>query len=202
MESQKVLFTIGYSTHDWPDFIAMLQQHGVTAIADVRSHPISRLPQYRKNELQQQLKPFDIEYGFLGRELGARRIESECYEDGQAVYERIAQLSIFREGLERIIRGLEQHRIALMCAEKEPLDCHRSVLICRHLKDQGFPIYHILSDGSLENHTATERRLLRITDTERTLFEPDLTDDQLLNRAYESRGREIAYRPDLEGELG
>ena len=188
------LYTIGHSTHDWSVFVALLRRHGITAIADVRSQPTSRLPQYVKAELQASLKEVGIEYVFLGRELGARRDEPECYDDIHAVYERIAELPAFREGLDRIVRGLEKHRIALMCAEKEPLDCHRTVLICRHLRRRGIPIGHILADGSLEDHEATERRLLKVTKTERTLFEPNLTEEELLNQAYETRGREIAYR--------
>ena len=201
MEGERpALFTIGHSTHEWLEFLALLQKHGVTAVADVRSQPSSRLPQYVKAELQAQLNHGGIEYVFLGRELGARRDEPECYYGGQAVYARIADLPIFREGLDRIARGLEKHRIALMCAEKEPLDCHRTVLICRHLRGRGIPINHILADGSLEDHEATERRLLRITNTERTLFEPNLTDEELLNQAYETRGREIAYRAVSQGD--
>lgn len=201
MEAQRpILFTIGHSTHEWPRFVGLLQMHGVSAIADVRSQPTSRLPQYVRAELQAGLKEASIEYVFLGRELGARRHESECYDEGQAVYEKIADLPAFRAGLDRIVRGLEKHCIALMCAEKEPLDCHRTVLICRHLRSRGIPIRHILADGSVEDHEATERRLLRITNTERTLFEPDLTEEELLNQAYETRGREIAYRAVSQGD--
>ncbi len=189
-----VLFTVGHSTFDWPDFVALLKKYGVTAIADVRSQPVSRLPQYNMEALQVALKQAGIEYVFLGRELGARRHEPECYEDDLAVYERIADLPAFHAGLERIIRGLAKYRIALMCAEKEPLDCHRTVLISRHLRNYGFPIRHILADAGLEDHTTTERRLIKLTNTERTLFEPDLTENELLNQAYEARGREIAYR--------
>lgn len=201
MEAERsLLFTIGHSTHDWVEFVTLLQEHGVTAVADVRSQPSSRLPQYVKVQLQAGLKEAGIDYVFLGRELGARRDEPECYDDDQAVYEKIADLPAFREGLDRIVRGLEKHRIALMCAEKEPLDCHRTVLICRHLRSRGIPIRHILADGTLEDHEATERRLLRITNTERTLFEPDLTEEELLNQAYEARGREIAYRAVSQGD--
>jgi uncharacterized protein (DUF488 family) len=194
-----VLFTIGYSTHPWPHLLELLQRQGVTAIADVRSQPVSRLPQYNKAELQPALIGVGIEYAFLGRELGARREERECYENGQAIYEKIAELPAFREGLERILRGLDRHRIALMCAEKEPLDCHRTVLVCQHLRGHQINIRHILADGETEDHSATERRLLQMTATSRNLFESDLTEDDLLNRAYETRGRQIAYRMTSEG---
>lgn len=193
-EVLKTLFTIGHSNHDWPVFLELLTRHGISAVADVRSQPTCRLPQYDRSELSANLAARGIEYVFLGRELGARRTERECYEDGQAVYEQVAHLPAFRWGLERIQKGLKQHAIALMCAEKEPLDCHRTILICRHLRDLGITIQHILADGEVENHADTERRLLRLTDERPTLFEPNLSERDLIERAYETRGRQIAYR--------
>jgi GNAT superfamily N-acetyltransferase len=87
-----------------------------------------------------------------------------------------------------------------MCAEKEPLDCHRTILVCRHLRNRGIAIRHILADGQAEDHAAAERRLLRLTKEERTLFEPDVSEEELLRRAYEKRGRQIAYRMCAEGD--
>ncbi len=84
--------------------------------------------------------------------------------------------------------------------EKEPLDCHRTILVCRHLGGRGIAIRHILADGQTEDHAAAERRLLRLTREERTLFEPDVTDEELLRRAYEKQGRQIAYRMCAEGD--
>lgn len=199
MEAERpVLFTIGHSTHEWPEFVALLRKHGVTAIADVRSQPASRLPQYKKAALQAGLKEAGINYVFLGRELGARRAEPECYDGDQVSYERIARLPRFLEGLERLRQGSREFRIALMCAEKEPLDCHRTILVCRQLRN-GFRIRHILADGSIEEHEQTERRLVRQMDVTRTLFEPNLTEEDLIQQAYEARGRQIAYRADHEG---
>ena len=99
------------------------------------------------------------------------------------MYERIAELPAFREGLARVIESVGRQRLALMCAEKEPLDCHRTILVCRHLRNQGIAIRHILADGEAEDHAAAERRLLRLTKEERTLFEPDVTEEELLGRA-------------------
>ncbi len=191
---QQALFTIGHSNHELAAFLDLLRRHDVTAVADVRSQPTSWLPYFQGSALAESLRDAGIEYVFLGRELGARRSEAECYEDGRADYERIARLPAFQRGLARIRRGLEEHRICLVCAEKEPLDCHRTILVCRHLRGADVHIGHILADGALEEHAATERRLLKLTDVQPTLFEPDLTVADLLERAYEVRGREIAYR--------
>ncbi len=77
--------------------------------------------------------------------------------------------------------------------QKEPLDCHRTILICRALRRE-FQIAHVLEDGTTEDHAVTERRLVREMDIARTLFEPDLTEEQLIDQAYDKRGRQIAYR--------
>jgi len=193
------IFTIGHSNHSLEDFISLLRGHGITAVADVRSHPYGRLEHFDREHLSAALQAAGIEYVFLGRELGARREESECYEDGMALYEKIGELPAFREGLSRLCRGAEKYRLAIMCAEKEPLDCHRTILICRHLRDSGLQLMHILADGNLEEHACTEKRLVRQMGITRTLFEPNLTDEELLERAYHERGQEIAYQTSQEG---
>jgi uncharacterized protein (DUF488 family) len=199
MASEKpVILTIGCSTHSLEDFMALLGRHAVTAVADVRSQPYGRLEHFNRENLAADLKAAGIEYVFLGRELGARREEQECYEDGVALYERIAGLPAFHDGLLRLCRGAEKYRLAIMCAEKEPLDCHRTILVCRHLRAFGAQITHILADGSLEEHAVTEKRLVRQMGVTRTLFEPDLTDDELVERAYDERAQEIAYHADRE----
>jgi uncharacterized protein (DUF488 family) len=194
--SLKTLFTIGHSNHELPAFLALLARHGVSAVADVRSQPTCWLPHFERAQLSTALRDAGIDYFFLGQELGARRSEPECYEDGRADYERIGRLPAFQRGLTRVRTGLEKRGICLLCAEKEPLDCHRTILVCRHLRGPDLQIRHILADGELEEHTATEERLMKLTDVQPTLFEPDL---DLLEEAYAIRGREIAYRTPADG---
>jgi uncharacterized protein (DUF488 family) len=191
--------TIGHTTHELDAFVAMLKQHGVTAVADVRSQPYSRrLEQFNRENLAAELASAGVEYVFLGDELGARREEPECYDGDRADYRRIAELPKFRAGLDRLREGAARFRIALVCAEKEPLDCHRTVLVCRHLRYE-FEILHILADGTTEDHAQTEKRLVREMGVSRTLFEPDLTTEQLIQQAYDLRGEQIAYRANSEG---
>lgn len=196
MVSIRNIYTIGHSTHELSAFLSLLTPHGITAVADVRSDPFSRDPCYNHDSLAAALRRVGIEYVFLGRELGARREEHECYVDGQAVYERVAQLPLFREGIARLIDGTEHHRISLMCAEKEPLDCHRTILVCRNLRPYGLHIQHILSDGTLEEHSNAEKRLMRLMGMVPDLFRQDA--EQLIEEAYEARGRQIAYRTSTE----
>jgi len=154
------IFTIGHSNHPINTFIDMLKAAEIDAVADVRSVPYSkRHPQYRKDELAARLKGEGIAYVFLGKELGARPDDPDCYVDGRVVYDRIAATATFEEGLRRVEEGASRLRIALMCAEREPLDCHRTLLVSRHLIRRGVPIRHILADGAMESGEAVESRL-------------------------------------------
>jgi uncharacterized protein (DUF488 family) len=200
------LFTIGHSNHDIKAFISLLQKHRITALADVRSHPYSRfLPYFNQVPLKEALAREGIKYVFLGRELGARSSNPECYVDGKAVYERIAETDEFREGIKRVLKGLEKHRIALMCAEKDPLDCHRAILVCQYLRHLDLNINHILKNGDLETHSHLEERMLekngfREFDEDHnkpvqlSLFPKALpTREKCLEKAYKIQGDNIAY---------
>jgi uncharacterized protein (DUF488 family) len=102
-----------------------------------------------------------MKYVFLGKELGARPKDPECYVDGKAVYEKIAATELFAEGIKRVIKGLQNYRVALMCAEKDPIVCHRAILVCQHLRNErDLEINHIKSNGDLESHYKLEDRLL------------------------------------------
>lgn len=163
-DSHLTIFTIGHSKHTLDEFAGLLKQHGVTALADVRSTPFSRFnPQFNKDALAHELKARGIKYVFLGRELGARSDDRSCYENGRVQYVRLARSELFWQGIERVRRGADEHRIALMCAEKEPLDCHRTLLVARALDEQGVEVMHILGDGRLESHRDAMERLLEVT---------------------------------------
>jgi uncharacterized protein (DUF488 family) len=197
--ARPTILTIGHTTHAFDAFVGLLKHHGVNAVADVRSHPYSRRSeQFNREQVAPALQAAGIRYVFFGEELGARRVETECYEGDQAVYRRIATLPKFQEGLARLRQGAAQYRVALMCAEKEPLDCHRTILICRELRDE-FHITHILADGTTEDHAQTEKRLVREMGVFATLFEPDLNQEQLTEQAYDKRAHQIAYRINEEG---
>jgi uncharacterized protein (DUF488 family) len=157
------VLTIGHSTHSLEAFVALLRQHSVTALAAVRSAPYSRFnPQFNREALEQGLKAHGIKYVFLGRELGARSDDRSCYENGRVQYARLARTELFRSGVERVVRGANDYRVALMCAEKEPLECHRTLLVARALAELGIVVQHILADGRLESHEATMERLLDV----------------------------------------
>ncbi len=193
------LFTIGHSNHSLEHFLELLMQHRVQVLVDVRSSPYSaRLPQFNREPLKAALRAVGIRYLFLGDELGARRSERNCYVDGVARYERIAKTPAFQSGLDRVTKGIPQFRSALMCAEKDPLECHRTILVCRHLRDVA-QIQHIRADGSLESQDEVETRLMaeeRVPTDD--LFAPR---EKLLARAYDQRGGKTAYHESAEPTL-
>ena len=199
------LYTIGHSNNNIEKFIALLKEHGVTAIADVRSHPYSRyLSHFSQAELKFNLKEAGLNYVFLGNELGARPEDESCYVDGKAIYEKIAARQSFTEGIKRVIKGSEKYNIALMCAEKDPITCHRAILVCQQLRNYDLDINHIHQDSSLESHQELEERLLDLYGYNKpkqlSLFEQSsatensqLSKEKALQEAYINQGLQIAY---------
>lgn len=190
-----MVYTIGHSTHEVDTFIDLLLRAEVTAIADIRSSPYSRFnPQYNLDAFQAALKSHGIAYVFLGRELGARSDDRSCYENGRVQYSRLARTDLFRAGLKRLIQGTESHVVAIMCAEKEPLDCHRTLLVSRALADEGVSITHLLADGRTEDHAATMSRLMAMMGLpERDLFR---SREELIEVACAMQEERIAYVKD------
>jgi len=187
------VFTIGHSNHRTEQFVALLQMHGITALCDVRSKPYSQFhPQFNRESLKKSLREHGVAYVFLGRELGARSEDCSCYEHGKVQYDRLARTELFRKGLDRILKGSESYRIALMCAEKEPLDCHRTILVARSLESLGFDIRHIHADGRDESHAQALSRLIRLL----KLSAEDMfnTRELAVSEAYRIQGERIAYQ--------
>jgi uncharacterized protein (DUF488 family) len=192
------ILTVGHSSLPIDQFIGLLTQHDVHVVVDVRSQPVSRrFPQFSYEDLKDTLRHTGIQYLFLGRELGARRTEPEVYVDDQASYELIAKCPDFREGVRRVIVGADRYRMSLMCAEKDPLTCHRAILVCRNLKSFGLSICHICGDGSLESHADAEQRLIKeegVHVAQSDLFDTACRAESALSTAYTQRGLKIAYR--------
>jgi uncharacterized protein (DUF488 family) len=186
------VFTIGHSNHEIERFLLLLRTHDVSAVADVRSVPFSRAqPQFNRGEISRALKENGIKYVFLGRELGARSNDDSCYEGGRVRYQRLARSDLFRSGLRRVQQGSQQHRVALMCAERDPLTCHRSLLVARELEYSGTPVLHIHANGHLEAHPAAMLRLVDLLG----LSAGDLfcSEGDLVTKAYDLQEQRVAY---------
>jgi uncharacterized protein (DUF488 family) len=188
------IYTIGHSNHSARRFIDLLQGAGIDCVADVRSTPFSRRnPQFSQKALAASLKDAGIEYWFLGDALGARPKDPDCWEDGKVSYARIAASAAFQEAIHALIEDSYAKRIALMCAEKEPLDCHRTILVGRALAQRGTALLHIHADGRTEPQDMLEQRLLHLAREQVDLLS---SRDAALARAYDKRGRQMAFTSD------
>jgi uncharacterized protein (DUF488 family) len=154
-----MIFTVGHSNHSLEHFLQLLAGAEIGAIVDVRSKPHSRWsPQFNKEALASTLGKNGVAYVFLGRELGGRPDNPAFLRCGMPDYDAMSRTESFRAGINRIIEGAKTHRIALMCAERDPLDCHRFLLIGRHLASPAIPLAHILASGEVEAQDKTETR--------------------------------------------
>lgn len=188
-----VIYTIGHSTHPSAVFVGLLRRHQIAVVADVRSQPYSRMhPQFSRDSLEHTLTRNGLEYLFLGQELGGRSGDPDCYMDGRVRYERVAKTRTFECGLDRLEQVAGKHRVALMCSEKDPLTCHRGILIGRILRDRGLTVHHIMEAGDIEDHDAAEERLVRLL----RMPEPGLftTMRDIVDEAYALQSEKIAYQ--------
>jgi uncharacterized protein (DUF488 family) len=193
MEDAKSIYTVGHSTQPFESFLSLLLKNQVSAVADVRSSPYSRhAPHFNTDTLKTALKENGIAYVFLGKELGARSKDDSCYVDDTVSYKKLANTSLFLSGIQRVEDGSRRYRVALMCSERDPTECHRTILVSKVLQERGAQVSHILGDGTLEPHKNTMLRVLDILGTPRG----DMLDSEndLIARAYEGREKQIAYR--------
>lgn len=160
--TQYPVSTIGHSNHSPEAFVDLLALHSVDELIDVRSSPSSRyLPYFNYDALSRTLEKAGIDYVFLGGELGGRPADRSCYDaDGRVLYDRLSATDLFDDGVGRVIRAADERRVVLMCSEKDPLDCHRTLLVARALVQRGVAVEHILADGGVEAHDAAMDRLL------------------------------------------
>jgi uncharacterized protein (DUF488 family) len=187
------LFSIGHSNIPAERFIGLVRHAGVNAIVDVRSTPFSRrFPWFSGKNLAATLTQHGMTYLAYGDALGGRPRDTALYRDGVADYEAMARQPDFQMGLDRLLADAARSRVCLMCAEREPLDCHRCLLVARSLAERGLTIGHILHDGTVEPHAATELRLLALTGASDDLFVTG--QDERLAAAYRRRARAVAYR--------
>ena len=190
MEALKnfTLYTVGHSNHNIEYFVSLLKHNKIDLVADVRSTPFSRwCPQFNKKALEGSLKNVFIQYLFLGKELGARPSDESYYNNGHVDYEHLAAGEAFQNAIKLLLQIAADKHTALMCAEKDPIDCHRAVLICKYLKKYNINIKHILLDGTLEDNSETEKRMLKKFKIEPGLFEQDETPEKRIEKAYKNQ---------------
>ena len=156
------LFTIGHSNHAIGTFLGLLAGHEIAMVADVRSIPWSqRFPWFRKELIAWSLKEAKIGYEFLGETLGGRPRDLADLDHAAERYGVIVGQASFQGALDALVKEAVDHRVAIMCAERDPIDCHRAMLIARALRGRdGLEIRHILAAGELEPHGDLEARMV------------------------------------------
>jgi len=156
------IFTIGHSNLELAEFLAVLAQNSVQIVCDVRSRPGSyRNPQFNRECLETELASANIRYEFLGESLGGRPSDPRAYhEDGHVDYASRRQAPDFAQGVDRAVSLSRDRVAALMCAEEDPLHCHRFLMICPALLERGVTPVHIRRGGALESQREAEDRLL------------------------------------------
>ena len=188
------LYTIGYTAFSLDDFIKILQKKNIKAVIDVRSSPYSsRYSQYNRPIIEDTLKKNNIYYLFFGDVLGARPQNYSLYSDNIADFSKISKTKDFIDGCERINSGLKKMSICLMCAEKDPMTCHRSILISnrfRHIYPE-IEIKHILESGIIEKQDHLDRRIMDKYDLLQENFFKSYNERR--DEAYKKQEREIAY---------
>lgn len=195
------LFTIGHSQYDVNYFISLLNQYHIDYVLDVRSTPYSKYAeQYNKENISISLISANIKYIFMGKYFGARPQDKNLYHsEGYLDFEKVRESKEFHKGMENVKLGLSQgHNIVLMCTEKEPIDCHRAILVARAFEIHGVYVKHILSNGEILTQQQLNEQLLQKYFPDRAqlslfTYEKEISEQDYLIEAYRKRNKEIGY---------
>jgi uncharacterized protein (DUF488 family) len=168
--SDREVYTIGHSNHPLERFMELLERYEIELLVDIRTSPFSRFSRHFSQEpLRNAIQGAGLKYLFLGKELGGKPKNPEFYDlDGHIDYARIAASQPFCEGIDMLISACEKFRVAIMCSEEDPTDCHRRRLVGPVLVRQAVGLKHIRGNGELQ----LERELL---EDERSLAVQQLT---------------------------
>lgn len=156
------IYSIGHGNKKIEDFIAELQSFDIEYLLDIRSKPFSKWnPQFNQTALQLELKNSGIIYVFVGDTLGGLPEDRSCYDfNGKVVYDLIKEKDFFKKGLKRLTTANDKNiRLAIMCSESKPEDCHRSKLIGQELLKKGISLNHIVSDKKVKSQEAVMNEL-------------------------------------------
>lgn len=203
-----VLFTVGHSTYDLEYFLELIQHYDINCIVDVRSTPYSKYSsQFNLESIKTFLRSNNIVYIYMGKEFGARRSDMKLYaKEGYLDFEKVKEDDDFKLGIRRIEDGLEKgYNIAFMCTEKNPLDCHRCILVGKNFKDLGNKVLNIVNKDICISQDDIEIELLEKYYPKRNQIAllpemnlASMTDKELIEEAYKLRNKEIGYT--IEGE--
>lgn len=187
---EKRIYTFGYTGHgdDLAGLVKDLKERQVSVLVDVRSNPYSSaFSQYNKEPFAQFLREHGIVYRNYADEFGAKQMDKGVYSDlaGDGLridYEKFTSSKKFKEGVEKLNRIYGSGRkVALMCSEKDPINCHRAIMIGNALQhDGGFDVIHIVRGKSDETQEELELRMKEsISDTVTTKKKTNKLEEKL-----------------------
>ncbi|HEY6944227.1 MAG TPA: DUF488 domain-containing protein, partial [Candidatus Acidoferrum sp.] len=187
-----------HSNLELEEFVSMLTAHGVQIVCDVRSRPASfRFPQFNREALEVNLRDAGFRYEFFGESLGGRPADPRVYQaNGLVDYFLRRKARDFVAEVDRVVELSRGQEVALMCAEEDPLQCHRFLMICPELLERGVTPVHIRRGGVLESQRDAEDRLLALNDlaafTSGSLFPAERS--SALEDALRRQAQEYAFR--------
>ncbi len=193
------IYTVGYAGFSRDTFIQELKKHGISVLIDVRSSPFSSFhSEYNKDILEAVLKKNNIYYRNYAKEFGARQDNFDLYtSDGYLDFEKVAKSDDFQSGLSKLRNSMKQGYVpALMCAEINPFDCHRAILVSRAFYECGCNVIHILPEGRTCSQTDLNKALLDkyFPNRDQISFFENAEEYQLIKEAYKKRNAEIGYK--------
>lgn len=197
------IYTIGHSNYPVEKLISMLRHYGINCVVDIRGIPYSKYNiQYNKETIAKTLKAAGFLYIYMAKEFAANRDNKISYnEEGYSDFEKVITEKEFLNGIERLKIGIKkEYNIALLGAMQDPIRCHRSILVGRALRQNGFNVNHILDDCTLASQENIEENLLNKYFSNRnqltldSLLGNEISEEEMLKEAYRLANKEIGYR--------
>lgn len=191
------VFTIGHSNHSFEKFMMLITKYGINAIVDVRSYPYSKYNDiFNRERIANLLNSEGIKYFYLGNELGGRPKNKNYYDDNNKFsFDKIKNSVPYKEGIKRLIYLINIYKVAVVCSEKNPCDCHRFILIGRTLKEMRIRVMHILYDGNVITQESIENDMINNLGTQLNLFRKN-DGNSILEDLYSKKGFEISHKLD------
>ena len=197
------IYTIGHSNYTVERLIDMLKHYNINCVVDIRGTPYSKYNiQFDKETIRYTLTKAGFIYIYMAKELAAKRINKQSSnEEGYSDFEKVVKEKEFLEGIERLKNGCNKgYKIALLGAMQEPIRCHRSILVGRALRENGFNVKHILDNYSIASQEDIEQMLLdkyfsnRAQMTIDDLIGNSLNREEMIEEGYRLANKEIGYR--------
>ena len=205
MSNINKIYTIGYSSFTINEFINVLKQYNINCVIDVRSKPYSKYhTDYNKPILEKILEDNKLLYRNYAEEFGAQQTDESYYTNGYVDFDKFTKSQLFKNGFNKIIAGIDLgYTFVIMCAEKDPATCHRNIMVAKEFFKQGYQIKNILADSSTEMQNELETRLVDLYFKNRdqiSLFDDDLSFEEMVKHSYKKRNEEIGFRKDSQEE--